>query len=71
MICLYSSMVERNTVNIFIDVQFILRAKKAFRHVSLMVELCVTATMIRVQVLYMSYLVFCLFSGFSVLRLFT
>lgn len=49
----YSSRVEQNTVNIWIDVQFILRARfRKFRRVSLMVELCVSATSIQVQVLY-------------------
>ena len=44
----YSSMVERNTVNILINVRFILRARKSyeFMRVSLMVELSITATKI-------------------------
>src|SRR5882757_2088284 len=50
----YSSMVEPNTVNILIYVQFILGAifYKYIRRVSLMVEHSVSATMIQVQVLY-------------------
>jgi hypothetical protein len=38
---LYSSTVERDTVNILIYVQFILRA---YKRVNLMVEYCVSAT---------------------------
>ena len=47
-------MVEPNTVNILIYVQFILGAifYKYIRRVSLMVEHSVSATMIQVQVLY-------------------
>ena len=51
-------MVERNTVNILINVRFILRARyKKFKkliRVSLMVKQSTTDTKIQVQVLYTS-----------------